>query len=137
MLEMQAFCNRNYPQMKVEFREAKTLDPIHYNLVYPVMYQVVERIKKEQPNASFTIFVTSGTPTMHACSILLVFGGVVKAELIQVSKQSSISEITFRLDDFPNIEKTDEIKTELTRISRENEALKQNINISSELEHGF
>jgi hypothetical protein len=137
MLEMQAFCNQHYPQMKVEFREAKSLDPINYNLVYPAMYQVVERIKKERPNASFTISVTSGTPTMHACWLFLVYGGAIKADLIQVSRQTGISEITFRLDDFPNIEKTDEIKTELTRISRENELLKQNLNIEDSLENGF
>jgi hypothetical protein len=137
MLELQAYCNQYYPQMKVEFREAKSIDPIHYNLIYPAMYQVADKIQKEHPNAAITISVTSGTPTMHACWVLLVFGGVVKAELIQVSKQSGISEITFRLDDFPSISQVDEIKTQLTRLSRENEVLRQNIDINSALEHGF
>lgn len=137
MLEMQAFCNQHYPQMKVEFREAKSLDPINHNLVYPAMYQVVQRIQKEHSQAHYTISVTSGTPTMHACWLFLVYGGVIKADLIQISRQSGISEITFRLDDFPNIEKTDEIKAELTRVSRENELLKQNLNIDDSLKYGF
>ncbi len=137
MIETQDYCNQNYPNMKVEFREARSLDPTNYNLVYPAMYQVVENLKKDNQKNELTISVTSGTPTMHACWLFLVFGGVIDAKLIQISKQSGITEITFRLDDYPSIIKTDSIKAELSRLSRENKILKQNLNLKSSVENGF
>lgn len=137
MLEMQAFCNQKYPLMRVEFREAKSIDPINYNLVYPSMYEVVQKIQKQNPEGKFTISVTSGTPTMHSCWVLLVFGGVIQAKLIQISKQSGISEIDFKLDEFPSITAAEEIKAKLTTLSRENEILKKNMNLQDQIEHGF
>ena len=137
LFEMEKYCNRNFPQMKVEFREAKSLNPIDYNLVYPAMYQTVKRILKENQNAHYTISLTSGTPTMHACWMFLVQGKVINAKLIQISKETGISEVTFRLDDFPAIQQADEIKVELTKLSRENEQLKKSINLENSLKNGF
>jgi len=135
--QTQEYCNRHYPTMKVEYRQAKSLSPIDYNLVYPAMYLVVQKIKKDDPEAKFTISVTSGTPTMHACWLFLVQGKAIDAKLIQTSREVGIQEITFKLDDFPKIEQTDEIKTKLTQLSRENDLLKKSINIDSSIINGF
>jgi len=137
LIKTQEYCNRHYPQIKVEYRQAKSLSPIDYNLVYPAMYQVVQKIKKDNPKAIFTISVTSGTPTMHACWLFLVQGGVIKAKLIQTSREAGIQEITFKLDDFPRIEQTDEIKAKLTQLSRENEQLKNSIDMDASIKNGF
>ncbi|MCF7792822.1 MAG: hypothetical protein K9N09_02560 [Candidatus Cloacimonetes bacterium] len=133
----QQFCNQNYPQMKVEYRLAETLSPIDYNFVYPAMYQVIQKLKKDNPKAKFTISVTSGTPTMHACWLFLVQGGVINAKLIQVSREAGIQEITFKLDDFPKIEETPEIKAKLTQLARENEQLKNSLDLETALKKGF
>ncbi len=70
LIETQKYCNRNYPQLKVEYREAKSLNPIDHNLVYPAIYQVTRKIVKDNPQADFTISITSGTPTgmLAGCS---------------------------------------------------------------------
>lgn len=133
----QKYCNQNYNQMQVEYREAKSLNPIDHNLVYPAMYQVTRKIVKDNPNADFTISITSGTPTMHSCWMFLVYGKVINAKLIQVSRENGISEVNFKLDDFPSIQQTDEIKVEMTKLARENEQLKKSINLEDALKNGF
>ena len=137
LTETQLYCNQHYPLMKVEYRMAASLNPIDYNLVFPAMYQIVSKIVKDNPIANFTISITSGTPTMHSCWILLVQGNAIKAKIIQISRQSGIQEVTFILDDFPKLEASDEIKVELTRLSRENELLKKAIDIDNAIKNGF
>ena len=137
LIQTQEYCNRHYPDMKVEYRQAESLSPIDYNLVYPAMYQVVQKIKNDNPEARFTISVTSGTPTMHACWLFLVQGKVIDAKLIQTSREAGIQDITFKLDDFPKIEQTDEIKAKLTQLSRENQQLKNSIELEASIKNGF
>jgi len=137
LIETQEYCNKHFLQIKVEYRQAESLNPIDYNLVYPAMYQVTRKIVKDNPQADFTISLTSGTPTMHACWMFLVYGKVIDAKLIQVSRENGISKVNFKLDDFPAIQQTDEIKVELTKLSRENEQLKKSINLESVLKNGF
>ena len=137
LTQTQEYCNQHYPNLKVEYRQAKSLSPIDYNLVYPAMYQIVQKIKIDNPKAKFTISVTSGTPTMHACWLFLVQGKVIDAKLIQTSREVGIQDITFKLDDFPMIEQTDEIKAKLTQLSRENEQLKNSIDIDTSIKNGF
>jgi hypothetical protein len=137
LFETQLFCNQHYPYMTVEYRLAESLNPIDYNLVYPAMYQVVSKIVKDNPNDKFTISITSGTPTMHSCWILLVQGKVINADVIQVSRESGIQKVTFKLDDFPKIEESPEMKVELTRLSRENEHLKNSLSLENSIKNGF
>lgn len=137
LIETQEYCNQYYPQMKVEYREAKSLNPIDHNLVYPAMYQVIQKIKKDNPKAQFTISVTSGTPTMHSCWLFLVQGKVIDAKLIQYSREAGIQEITFKIDDFPKIEQTDEIKAKLTQLNRENELIRNSMDLLDSIKNGF
>jgi hypothetical protein len=137
LTETQLYCNQHFPQMKVEYRLAESLNPIAYNLVYPAMYQIVTKIVKDNPQGKFAISITSGTPTMHSCWILLVQGKVIKAKIIQVSRQSGIQEVTFKLDDFPQIEASDELNVQLTRLSRENEQLKKSLDLPEAIKNGF
>ncbi len=125
------FCRKHYPQMDVKYQEAVSENPIDYNTVYPAMYASVKNVQDENKNndAEYTISITSGTPTMHACWIFLQQGGVIDAELIQVSREKGISPINFNLDDFPKIQDVDEIKTTLTKLSRENKNLKENLKL--------
>jgi DNA-binding protein Fis len=101
------------------------------------MYQVIQKLKKDNQKAKFTISVTSGTPTMHACWLFLVQGRVIDAKLIQVSREAGIQEITFKLDDFPKIEETPEIKAKLTQLARENEQLKNSLDLEKAVQNGF
>jgi hypothetical protein len=137
LIQTQEYCNRHYPEMKVEYRETKSLNPIDYNLVYPAMYNVINRISADNPEAYFTISITSGTPTMHSCWMFMVHGKVIKAKLIQVSRENGISDVTFELDDFPAIMKEELIKVEMTKLKRENDLLKQSLDLKSSIKNGF
>ncbi len=137
VFKTQEICNQKYPQMKVEMRLTEAVNPINYNLVYPAMYNVVQRIVKENKGMKYTISITSGTPTMHSCWILLVQGGVINAEILQVSRENGIEKVTFDLDDFPNIAETPETKVELTRLARENAELKKFLNPEYSIHNGF
>lgn len=127
--DINRYCEQYFPQISVAYKEAPAVNPTDYNTVYPAMYKAVVEITKENKNAEYTISLTSGTPTMHACWIFLQQGGVIKANLIQVSRERIISEVDFNLDDFPQIQKVNEIKTEISRLARENVQLKNRLQL--------
>jgi DNA-binding NtrC family response regulator len=124
--EIRDYCKRYFPRLEVNFEPSVTLDPIDYNLVYPAMYNAISHIKgkEKDKNPVYTVSVTSGTPTMHSCWVLLKQGGMIDAELIQSSREQGISEISFHLDDFPMIDAMASCKVELSRMSRENTVLR-------------
>jgi DNA-binding NtrC family response regulator len=132
--EIRDWCHKYWPHLQVNFEPAVTLDPIDYNLVYPAMYNAVSNIKaKEKPGETeFTVSVTSGTPTMHSCWVLLKQGGVINAELIQSSREQGISPISFSLNDFPEVVNEMKCKVELSRLSRENLSLKRMVDYEFE-----
>lgn len=123
------YCNKFFPDIQFVYQKALSQNPTDYNTVYPAMYNALAEIKKENPNARFTISLSSGTPTMHTCWIFLQQGGVIDAKIIQVSKEAGISEVNFDLDDFPKIQHVDELKVELTKLTRENRNLKHQLQL--------
>ena len=123
------YCRRHFPTTQVFYQPAISADPTNYNTVYPAMYQAVREIVKENPDSDCTVSVTSGTPTMHACWIFLRQGGVINARLIQIQRETGISEIDFNLDDFPKIQNVSVVKAELTKLSRENKNLKERLSL--------
>ncbi len=127
--EILVYCKKNHPALKVHYEPALSIDPTDYNTVYPAMVLAVKSILKNEGTneVEYTISVTSGTPTMHACWLFIVQGGVIKAKLIQSSREIGIKEIAFSLDDFPKIADDKSIKTEMTRLSRENVILKNKL----------
>jgi len=128
--EIQRHCKTHFPKLKVDFQEARAENPTDYNTVYPAMYKAVRDILKKNTRAEYSILLTSGSPTMHACWIFLREGGVIDANLIQVSRESEISEVTFELDDFPRIQQVSEINAEMTRLARENKGLKSRLELA-------
>ncbi|HDP99308.1 MAG TPA: sigma-54-dependent Fis family transcriptional regulator [bacterium] len=123
------YCEIHFPEITIVYQEAPAINPTDYNTVYPSMYKAVKEIIKQNKSANYTISLTSGTPTMHACWIFLQQGGVIKANLIQISRDGIISEVNFNLDDFPHIKKVGSIKTEISRLARENVQLKQRLKL--------
>ncbi|MFH2026865.1 MAG: sigma-54 dependent transcriptional regulator [bacterium] len=118
------YCQKYHPEIQIVYKSTPIENPTDYNTVYPAMYASVQDIVRENVNAKFTVSITSGTPTMHACWIFLQQGGVIHAKLIQIQRETGISEVNFNLDDFPEIKQIDQIKVELTKLSRENRLLK-------------
>ncbi|QTA78911.1 PAS modulated sigma54-dependent transcriptional regulator, Fis-type [Desulfonema limicola] len=125
--EIQRYCGKHFPKLKIILHQAPALNPTDYNLLYPAMYAAVKENLKKDKNGEYTISLSSGTPAMHSCWIFLVKGGVINAKMIQVSIESGISEVNFNLDDFPEIRQVKNIKAEMTRLSRENQILKNEL----------
>jgi len=123
------YAAKHFPEISIKYIDAFAVNPIDYNTVYPAMYHAIQSILQENPEASYTISLTSGTPTMHACWLLLAHGGAIKARLIQISKESGIEEVTFSLDDFPKILTVDAAKVEMTKLARENQCLKARLGL--------
>jgi len=125
--EIKDYCRKLFPALQVFFEPAVSIDPIDYNLVYPAMYNAVTNIKQkeEDKKTSFVVSVTSGTPTMHSCWILLKQGGAINAELIQCSRENGIKPITFDLNDFPRLKSERLERVEFSRLARENISLKR------------
>ncbi len=119
------YCRKHYPDLKIFYQETFIENPTDYNTVYPAMYQSVQHVLKKNGLTNYTISLTSGTPTMHACWIFLQKGGIINAKLIQVQRETGISEINLELDDFPKIQHVEQIKAQLTKLSRENKILKE------------
>lgn len=126
------YCRKAYPHLQVFYQEALSANPTDYNTVYPAMYHAVKAIIKENPDAEFTISVTSGTPTMHACWIFLQQGRVIDARLIQFQRETGISEIDFNLNSFPKIQTVSAEKAALTKLTRENRLLRQRISAADD-----
>lgn len=127
--EILLFCKKKLPRLTVRYQEAESLNPIDYNLVYPAMVAAVKNIMGEEGtrDVEYTISLTSGTPTMHSCWILIAMGGIIDAKLIQSSREEGIQEVDFSLDDFPHINTEKQAKIELTKTTRENKLLRKQL----------
>lgn len=123
------YCKKKFPDLTVRYQEAESLNPIDYNVVYPSMVSAVKSIQKEEgtKDVEYTISLTSGTPTMHSCWILIVMGGIIDAKLIQSSREEGIQDVNFSLDDFPQISSEKKVKIELTKTNRENKLLRKQL----------
>ena len=113
-------------------------NPVDFDLVYPGLLDKVLKIIEENKieNEEKIINVTSGSPTMTACWILLTQSGIIKnAKLIQSFEKKfakngkTTQEVNFDIDDFPQITSPSLLKRKLTITSRENEELKSKLAI--------
>jgi hypothetical protein len=134
--DTQAECLKIQPNLKIEFRMIDVMNPIDYNLVYPSMANVVQKIKQKHENGLFYISLTSGTPTMHSCWVLLSKNGIINAKLLQFSRENGLEDVKLNLDDFPEIDVSD-IRIKLTELNRENEYLRKNLQIEKSLRNSF
>ena len=124
--------------IEVEIIEFKVPNPVDYDIVYPVLLDNVlgivekEKIKKER----CIINITSGTPTMTACWVLLTQSEIIPNATPVQSFQSRFSrkgktteEVNFNIDDFPKITASSSIKRKLTILTREKEKLEESLEI--------
>lgn len=122
----------------IEIIDFKVDNPVDYDIVYPNLLDKVidiverEKIKKER----CIINITSGTPTMTACWILLSQAGVIPNAIPVQSFQTKYSrdgktteEVNFNIDDFPKISAPSSIKRKLTILTREKEKLEESLEV--------
>jgi|GEM_PF-1517574 len=130
------------PDIKVEIVELKLENPVDFDLVYPTMLhetqKIIEQFKLQ--DAKKIINITSGTPTMTTCWVLLHSSGLIKnAQLVQAfetkharRRGSSSQVVNLSIDDFPQITVPDEIKRQLTITSREKDLLSKQLTRTEE-----
>jgi transcriptional regulator with AAA-type ATPase domain len=97
-----------YPNMDVEVRDLVLQDPTDYFVILKELRVNVRKICDDTPQANFFISVTSGTPQMHSCWILLAACGEIPACILNVRPQQFVSkefplitEVDLTSPDFP------------------------------------
>lgn len=111
-------------------------NPVDYDLVYPIMLDEYLKVSKDYniEDEEKIINITSGTPTMTACWILLSQSRIIKnSRLFQsfekkfARKGKTIQEVNFNIDDFPKLQTPPEIKRRLTIVTRKQEEAEEQL----------
>jgi hypothetical protein len=99
-----------FPDIEIEIRDLPLNDPIDYFAILKGLRSHIREICENTPDTNYYISVTSGTPQMHACWVLLAASGEIPARILNVrpdkfvSKDNPlISEIDLTSPDFPTV----------------------------------
>ena len=99
-----------HPNLRVEVHSAPELtDPTDHLRILAFLRKTVPAVLKASPDAEFFISISSGTPSMHACWLLLVADGTIPARIIyghpprHAEDDYRVSEVDLSSDAFPEI----------------------------------
>ena len=121
-------------ELHVSIVDVDIESPVDFDLVYKAMLDesrtVIEKDKLHDED--IIINITSGTPTMCTCWVLLAQSNLIpNAKLIQSFELrfqrkygKACQEVDLNIDDFPEIKSPDKVKRELNRVNKENKILK-------------
>ena len=121
-------------ELHVSIVDVDIESPVDFDLVYKAMLDesrtVIERDNLN--DEEIIINITSGTPTMCTCWVLLAQSNLIpNAKLIQSFETrfqrkygKACQEVDLNIDDFPEIKSPDKLKRELNRVNKENKILK-------------
>jgi DNA-binding NtrC family response regulator len=100
-----------FPALNVHIKSlAKLRDPTDHLGILSYLRDFLPEIVKTHPDAKFTIALSSGTPAMHACWLLVAADGTIPARLIyghppkHIGEEYRISEVDLAASEFPHIE---------------------------------
>ena len=100
-----------FPDIRISVRNlAKLRDPTDHLGILSYLRKFLPQIVKSHPEAVFTIALSSGTPSMHACWLLVAADGTIPARLIyghppkHIGEDYRISEVDLAATEFPHIE---------------------------------
>jgi len=99
-----------FPNIGIETRYLPLNDPIDYFAILKGLRSHIREICENTSNTNYYISVTSGTPQMHACWILLAVSGEIPARILNVrpdkfvsKDRPLISEVDLTSPDFPTV----------------------------------
>ncbi|MBW7876135.1 MAG: sigma 54-interacting transcriptional regulator [Candidatus Cloacimonetes bacterium] len=102
--------NALHPECKVHILSMKLSDPTSYRDIFGGLKQHTIAIQEKYEHASFYISISSGTPQMHACWVLLAASGEIPAKILHVRPPRFVtkdfplvSEIDLSSDEFPSV----------------------------------
>ena len=129
--------------LNVELIPIDLSNPIDFDLVYPKLLREVQQVinRGENRNKEKIINITSGTPTMTTCWVLLHKSGLISnSRLVQSfetrfarERGKSTQEVNFEIDDFPQITVPEELRLQLNIANREKDELTERL-AASELD---
>jgi len=99
-----------HPGVKVEILEVPLKDPTNYLGILRQLRSHFKKLNEAHPDAEYSISVSSGTPHMHACWLLLAASGEIPATILQSTPpefvpegKPLVREIDIHQKDFPTI----------------------------------
>ena len=99
-----------HPGVKATILEVPLKDPTNYLGILRQLRSHFKSLNAAHPDAAYSISVSSGTPHMHACWLLLAASGEIPATILQSSPpefvpegRSLVREIDIHQKDFPTI----------------------------------
>jgi DNA-binding NtrC family response regulator len=128
-----------YPRLFVEVVDLLLEDPTDYLTILRGLRKTTRERSKKTPKANYFISVSSGTPQMHACWVLLASCGEIPAHILNVRPQRFVSkerplitEVDLNAPEFP-IVRSPICRTEpITSPPSNYEAVVQNLGIVSD-----
>ena len=100
----------SHPKISVEVRDFPVEDPTDYVAILKGLRAHINEICESTPKANYYVSVSSGTPQMHACWILLAACGEIPAHILNVRPERFVSKnrpLVFEVDltssDFPSV----------------------------------
>jgi transcriptional regulator with GAF, ATPase, and Fis domain len=101
---------KRHPSTKVDILSVPLKDPTNYLGILRQLRTHFRNIQGKHPAGKFSISVSSGTPQMHACWLLLVASGEFPSTLLQTTppeflgeRSSCVKEIDVSTKDFPKV----------------------------------
>lgn len=135
-----SFMRSENSNINIEYVIIPVSNPVDFDIVYPSMLHNVLKIIddygiQESPKL---VNITSGTPTMTTCWVLLERSGVLlNSKLVQSfetiyarQRGKTTQSVNLNIDDFPQIQAPDAIKRQLTIMTRENQRLTERTRIA-------
>jgi transcriptional regulator with AAA-type ATPase domain len=102
--------NDQHPEIPVDVHHAEELkDPTAHLRILAFLRKTLPPILKQFPDAQFIISISSGTPSMHACWLLLVADGTIPARIVyghpprHAEDAYRVSEVDLSSEAFPEI----------------------------------
>jgi transcriptional regulator with GAF, ATPase, and Fis domain len=99
-----------HPGLNVEILDVPLKDPTNYIGILRQLRNHFKKLNVSHPEAEYAISVSSGTPHMHACWLLLAASGEIPATILQSTPPEFVSEgrplvreIDIHQKDFPTI----------------------------------
>ena len=89
--ETRAELATRHPQVDTVVIDLPLIDPTDYVEILEGLRSHTRRLIEETPDVRLTVSVTSGTPHMHACWLLLVASGEIPADLVNVRPTRFVS----------------------------------------------
>lgn len=104
--------SERHPNLDVREEELMLKDPTNHLGILRQLRQTFSKIQKDHPDSKYSISLSSGTPHMHACWLLLTASGEIPARLLQPQRpehtptgKSPIKDIDITVADFPQVTK--------------------------------